>query len=77
MKEFPRNGSWAVDEKGNIGLLFLAGACEEFHWVDDAGSTQKVQIRPWAGLRIAPRGAIPMARIAGVSAETLTEMGYV
>jgi len=77
MKAFPRNGAWAIDEKGKVGVLFLAGDREEFHQVDDVGFTQKVQIRPWAGLQIAPLANIPAARIEGASAESLAKRGYV
>lgn len=48
-KDFPRNGAWAVDEKGRCGILYQArdSTREEFHIVNETGETKIIQIRPW------------------------------
>lgn len=48
-KDFPRNGAWAIDEKGRCGILYQArdSTREEFHIVNEVGETKIVQIRPW------------------------------
>lgn len=57
-KDFPRNGAWAVDEKGRCGILYQArdSTREEFHIVNEVGETKIVQIRPWV-LTDAMKGA--------------------
>lgn len=52
IKEFPRKGGWALDEKGRVGLVFLAvfddgTTQEEFHIVNEAGETRLIQYRMW------------------------------
>lgn len=48
-KEFPRNGAWAIDEKGRCGILYQArdSTREEFHIVNEVGETKITQVRPW------------------------------
>lgn len=66
-KDFPRNGAWAVDEKGRCGILYQAkdSTREEFHIVNGVGETKVVQVRPWVlsdGMRTA-EGALLRSRM--------------
>lgn len=81
IKPFPREGAWAVDEQGQVGLTYMGEypdgrVQEEFHVCDSSGNTTLSVVRSWAGLRQAKLNEIPAARIAGVPQEQLVAMGY-
>ena len=80
---FPRKGAWAVDEGGNVGVLFEGVTPEgnpqmEFHKVDAVtGETVTIVPRDWAGLQIAPAASLPASRVGHLSEEQLAALGYV
>lgn len=73
-----RKGMWVRTDANRIGILgnFLADGVAEVHLTDADGITVDVQEYPINTLVRAKASELPAKRVAGLSAEQITALGY-